>query len=167
MFKKEFGLEKTNHSQVNSRTSVKILAMIENKYLMLSTNRGDLEFPGGKIEKGETKEDAVKRELLEETGHEVSGSLEYLGQIISRRKDRFDDEKVYEFRMHFYQCNIVYKTSELNLSASEQLFNPTPIVLEKEEIIRINKNYASKNFSEKVIEEITEFVLGIDNNIEI
>ena len=158
--KKIFGLKTGNQMQVDRKTSVKILAKDENKYLMLATNRGDLEFPGGKIEDGEKRECAVKRELLEETGYEVTGTLKYLGQIVSRRKDRFEAHKIYETLMYFYRCNVKYKTNDLALSAREKKFNPVPIILEKEVIIELNKKYASKNPRENVIGEITEFVLS-------
>lgn len=162
-FKKTFGLVENSNMSVNSRTSVKILDEIENEYLMLSTNRGDLEFPGGKIEVGERREAAVKRELLEETGYEVSGPIEYLGHIISRRKDRFEDHKVYKASIYFYKCNITYKTDELVLSERERKFNPIPIILEKEEIIETNEKNALKNPNESVIAEITDFVLNAFN----
>ncbi len=162
-FRKTFGLNKSKEIKVNRRTSVKILATIENKFLMLSTNRGDLEFPGGKIEDGERREAAVKRELLEETGYEVSGGIEYLGEVISRRKDRFEFDKLYEVCMYFYKCSIEFKTETLFLSESEKKFNPIPIILEKEEIIKINNIYALKNPSENMIGEITEFILNNDH----
>lgn len=42
-------------------------------------NEETLEFPGGLLENGETAENAVRRELIEETGYQVSGKINKLG----------------------------------------------------------------------------------------
>lgn len=50
---------------------------------------GLLEIPGGKVERGETIGDAVKREVLEETGLKVTEIVDYLGFFeYSSRRDR-------------------------------------------------------------------------------
>lgn len=56
------------------------------------------EFPGGKIERGESSQEAVMRECVEETGLAVS--------VLNRRLSvthRYDDAFV---RLHFFDCAI-------------------------------------------------------------
>lgn len=49
------------------------------KWLLTNHSIRGLEFPGGKLEKGESVLDAAKREVWEETGAEIE-SLFYIGQ---------------------------------------------------------------------------------------
>ncbi len=55
------------------------ICRFENQWLLTSHSRRGLEFPGGKVEKGESPEEAAIREVKEETGGDVS-SIQYIGQ---------------------------------------------------------------------------------------
>ena len=49
--------------------------LISNGYLLLGNEDGTLQFPGGHLEENETLEDCLKREILEETGIELTDEL--------------------------------------------------------------------------------------------
>jgi 8-oxo-dGTP diphosphatase len=51
----------------------------QEQWLLTSHSRRGLEFPGGKVEPGESAEEAAVREVKEETGGHVS-SIQYIGQ---------------------------------------------------------------------------------------
>lgn len=56
-----------------------VICCYQNCWLLTSHSRRGLEFPGGKVEKGESAEEAAIREVKEETGGTVS-SIQYIGQ---------------------------------------------------------------------------------------
>lgn len=71
------------YSFVEAKNSVGVLAFSEDRIVLVRQYRHALgsyeyEIPGGSIEPGETPEDVAKRELLEETGYEVT-KIESLG----------------------------------------------------------------------------------------
>jgi 8-oxo-dGTP pyrophosphatase MutT (NUDIX family) len=70
---------------------VKVIVEYNNQ-LLLIRNSYDYKrwtFPGGKIEKGEKPIEAARREVLEETGLDLS-DLEYVGEIISTEEGKID-----------------------------------------------------------------------------
>ncbi|MGX9135663.1 RNA deprotection pyrophosphohydrolase [Rummeliibacillus sp. JY-2-4R] len=56
---------------------VLVLAKFEGKWLLTEHPKRGVEFPGGKVEAGETLEEAAKREVMEETGVEIT-DIEWL-----------------------------------------------------------------------------------------
>jgi len=56
-----------------------ILTRYKNQWVLTKHKKRGLEFPGGKVEIGESLEEAAKREIREEIGAEV-GPLHYMGQ---------------------------------------------------------------------------------------
>lgn len=49
--------------------------LISNGYFLLGNEDGTLQFPGGHLEKNETLIDCLKREILEETGIELTNEV--------------------------------------------------------------------------------------------
>ena len=63
---------KSKNGSSIKRHTVKGIVFQENKFLMLhSQTNKDYSFPGGGLEPGESKHDALKRELLEECGAKI------------------------------------------------------------------------------------------------
>lgn len=57
-----------------------VICRYEEKWLLTKHKDRGLEFPGGKVEEGESAEEAAHREVMEETGGIIK-CLEYLGQF--------------------------------------------------------------------------------------
>ncbi len=74
-----------------------------NKYDYISMK---YEFPGGKLEKGETKIDCIKREILEELNMKIEVKYDFLTV-----KHEYPD---FMIEMHSFICNV--RTNELVLT---------------------------------------------------
>ena len=93
---------------VEKQRTAYCVAMKDGKFLMVhNTERNGWEMPGGKIEQGETVEDAAKRECLEESGYDV--------EIIGRRNIGYCD---------VCACTLGEKVSDGEMES--QLFDSLP-----------------------------------------
>jgi 8-oxo-dGTP diphosphatase len=82
-----------------------VAAVVERDDCFLLTRRqagvhlaGLWEFPGGKVAPGESHEEALRREMLEELGTDVE-----VGGVVSTAAHAYDDRHV---TLHFYKCGL-------------------------------------------------------------
>jgi len=92
-------------SRVTTRTLNVVAAVVERDGSFLVTRRqagvhlaGLWEFPGGKVAAGESHEDALRREMLEELATDVS-----VRSLVSTAAHAYDDRHV---TLHFYRCEL-------------------------------------------------------------
>ncbi|WP_332698070.1 RNA deprotection pyrophosphohydrolase [Halalkalibacter lacteus] len=71
-----------------------VVCRYKDKWLVTSHQSRGLEFPGGKVERGETLPEAANREVWEETGAEIK-SLHYIGMYEITCKDHVMYKTIY------------------------------------------------------------------------
>lgn len=77
--------EKTRPGKLKNREAARAIAMKDGKIAFIHVSRsGYHKLPGGGVEHGENIEDALRREMLEETGCEIK-ITSGVGKIIERR----------------------------------------------------------------------------------
>lgn len=79
MYANEVNLSFTNNPFSPNPKHVWVICRYKGQWLLTNHSERGLEFPGGKIEKDETPEQAAIREVMEETGGIVT-DLNYIGQ---------------------------------------------------------------------------------------
>lgn len=78
-FKDQSGRKVTlEFEYTNDMDHILAICMMEGKYLFTDHKVRGIEFPGGKIESGESAEEAVHREVFEETGASI-GNMQFIG----------------------------------------------------------------------------------------
>ncbi|MCH1625418.1 RNA deprotection pyrophosphohydrolase [Fredinandcohnia quinoae] len=78
-YQNEVNLSFTKNPFSNKPKHVWVLCKLQNQWLLTNHRERGLEFPGGKVEDGETPEEAAIREVSEETGGKIK-NLQYIGQ---------------------------------------------------------------------------------------
>jgi nucleoside triphosphatase len=87
----------------------------DNKILLCKSDKWDNKYviPGGHIELGESIEDALKREILEETGLEI-----YDIKLISLKESIYSD--TFHKQKHFIFIDYICKTDSYNVILNEE-----------------------------------------------
>jgi len=106
------------HFFINSAAAVAALVVNDKGKLMLVTrgvepNYGKLDLPGGFIDPGESAENAIKRELMEELGLKVK-TLKYIGS--APNEYIFSEFLLLSYIIKYYLRSLL--TSSINLSNS-------------------------------------------------
>lgn len=107
--------------QVYERFGVRALIQKDGLYAMQQASAGEYKIPGGGIDEGETIEQALVREVQEETGLIViPESVTPLGEILEMRKDIFDaDKKFISHTLHF-SCEVKDEIVDTAMTKSEK-----------------------------------------------
>lgn len=140
-----FGIKEVDKSKVkiNCREAVRAVIFNGDNLLMVFNNKGDYKFPGGGVNKRENHEEALKREVREETGYIVTNVKECLGIFTQRDLDIYEKNSVFEMISSYYLCEIsdAKTIQQLDAYESELGFEPKWITLDdaitfNEEILR-------------------------------
>lgn len=89
---------------VNTRRAVRGIIAHNGKLLMVKNNKGDYKFPGGGIEGDELVEEALLREIKEETGFNSIEIKEKAGTVIQQNIDKYEKDTYFRMESIYYYC---------------------------------------------------------------
>lgn len=131
---------KVKELKVRRRIAIRAIIMKGENILLVHTNKGDYKFPGGGLEKDESVEEGLKREVKEETGYLNCEVKERLGTIIQRSFDEYEEYGIFEMVSHYYVCELTdEKKSSLTLDEYEAELNFKPEWVSLEKAIKENE----------------------------
>ena len=130
-----FRMDRQNYNpegKVYERPSARAVILKDGKVLLNHVAKHDCyEFPGGGIEPGETPEQAMRREVAEETGRIViPESIREFGIVIRRQQDSGDPEGIFEQKNYYYFCEVTDETVPRKPDEHEILEGAEPVWVE-------------------------------------
>ncbi len=122
------------------RNASRAIIFKDGKLLMVYSSKSkEFKFPGGGIEKDESREVALKREVLEEVGHIIKSVNESLGYTDQIYNDIYDDKKYFYQRSYYYFCEVEEEYVGMKLSESETALGFLPKWVTIDEAMEVNQ----------------------------
>ncbi len=151
------------------RNAVRCFLMREDKVVCIKYKVGEtgyIDIPGGKIEEGETPEDASIREVYEETGMKVE-NLVSIGDVTTEYPDRIFNFKVFLVTEFFgipeeQNENEAFFISIGDLSKEEKRFAITYLLTSE----KLKKDLDNRDVKVKFHNDCNHKILKIENNIK-
>lgn len=123
---------------VYRRTAARGILRRGNQFLLVTTHRGEYKFPGGGLEEGETLEEALVREVREETGYAVQkSSIQKYGVVKEFRKGTTAD--ILEMDSHYFLCEADGSAGEQALDRYEEQDGFRAVWVPLEEALQKNR----------------------------
>lgn len=151
LFNHVLGLQEVNKEKVNVnyREAVRAIILQNNNILMVHSNKGDYKFPGGGVNKEESHEKTLKREVREETGYIINNVKNKIGVITERKIDEYQKDSVFEMISHYYLCEVSNEQTFQQLDDYEAELDFCPIWIHLDEAIHLNEEILKKENNEK------------------
>lgn len=156
----EFTIDLKNYKNEHTiwkRKAARAIIKSAEGYLLIYSRYGDCKFPGGGVKRGESLEDALVREVQEETGYHVRrDSIKTYGKVMEIRKgDKSSGpiEEVLEMESLYFLCEVEPEAGERKLDAYEKEYNYRVIWMTLEQAIEKNRQVAAIDACPWVIRE--------------
>ena len=131
----------TIHGKAICRSAVRAVVLRGRDLLMVySSNVGDYKFPGGGVDGGESHEQALARELLEECGAFLLNVDGALGAIVEYMTPKEKDFDVFKMTSYYYFCRVKDGVAMQKLDDYEQDLGFQPVWIDIEQAIEKNKS---------------------------
>ncbi|MFS0864452.1 RNA deprotection pyrophosphohydrolase [Fredinandcohnia sp. 179-A 10B2 NHS] len=122
MYHNEVNLSFTENPFSTNPKHVWVVCRFNKQWLLTQHSERGLEFPGGKVEEGESPVDAAIREVMEETGADVK-SIEYIGQYKVNGKGKTIIKNIY-----FATINEIHKQQTYFETKGPVLLDELPLI---------------------------------------
>jgi len=128
------------------RQAYRGIIWIDGKLLMIRSEKyGEMKFPGGGKEKGETTFQALKREIREETGYIIKPHPRYFGHTLEYAKDYKGEYDVFKQESGYYFCEVYPENQGTDYSSYEVEYGYKPVLVTIDEAIRNNEDVPSND----------------------
>jgi 8-oxo-dGTP pyrophosphatase MutT (NUDIX family) len=140
----------TDAMPVLEKYTVRGIIAQNGRYAMQRSSAGEYKIPGGGVEPGENRLDALHREVREETGLLVDlSTVEEMGEILELREDLHCPGQKYICHSLFYSCEVLSETVELEMTESEKEAGFHLEWAPLEEIIKTNRELSLEKWKER------------------
>ena len=162
----EFLIDRKNYETnwpVKNRQAARAIIRRDGKLLLITSKYGDYKFPGGGVELGEDIENALVRETLEETGHNVDkGTIKEFLHVRELRKG--EGNIIVDMYSNYFLCNITDEISNCNLDEYEQIYDYQVAWVDLETAIRKNNLVTNDVACPWIAREIAVMEILLKNN---
>ncbi len=138
------------HSDMNlkgtilNRKACRGIIFSHGKLLMIKSEKyGEVKFPGGGISENEKQFQALKREILEETGYLIKSRIRFFGSTLEYAKDFEGLFDIFKQESKYYFCEIYDFQSPLQLDGYEVEYGYQPLFISLDDAIKTNESVPS------------------------
>lgn len=126
------------------RTAVRGIILRDGQLLMIRSSFGEVKFPGGGQEDGETDEETLLREVLEETGYTaLKESIRPYGEVIEKRRSKYEDT-IWHQKNRYYFCTISGTQAPCSYTENEQRHGMHQLWITPAEAVALNRQMVQR-----------------------